>query len=299
MITKDYIMSQIAYSAAKRDDELRINCPECTDTSYHMYCNMKLMVYHCFKCGASGKIKDTIISKLETYADIMSTGLFRPEEIKIPITFVGEESKIKNLPHNQGYSPKNEYHKGFSYLFSRGIKSGEIKRYDIRVSLEKDGPYKNSIIFPIKDEWDNLKYFVCRKWDDSKPKYVNAPWAKENIFFRSMPHRDFMPSYTVLVEGILDAMAIARVGYFCAAILGKELTSAQLLNTHVLNPASKYIIYLDEDAFTHAIKLKLQLSAMGIKSEFIMNKVDAAQQCLEDPNKLRRLLDEATKKLEK
>lgn len=50
--------SQIANQYMKQvsEFEFRTNCPFCPDTKQHLYFNIDLGVYHCFKCGAQGKL---------------------------------------------------------------------------------------------------------------------------------------------------------------------------------------------------------------------------------------------------
>lgn len=39
-----------------REGEYRANCPYCADTKQHFYFNISSKVFHCFKCGISGKL---------------------------------------------------------------------------------------------------------------------------------------------------------------------------------------------------------------------------------------------------
>jgi hypothetical protein len=38
--------------------ELRVDCPFCGDTGRHMYVNAERGLYHCFRCGASGRLSE-------------------------------------------------------------------------------------------------------------------------------------------------------------------------------------------------------------------------------------------------
>lgn len=273
MIDKVFVESQFSQKTIN-PEEIRINCPECQDDKFHMYCNLKKLVYICHRCGAKGKIRSEIQSCVEEYKrlDIVEQKIFYKPK------YLSNKDIVKNLPRNKCINRAKEHDLPLAYLFERGLSFEDIRRYDIRVSEEKHGPISNTIIFPIyEDELKNkLKYFVCRKYDNTNPKYVNAPWPKEDTLFIACPDTTgvFTSYVTVIVEGIFDAISIAKCGYRSIALLGKIPTPQQL---HRLSSSSynKFLIYLDHDAFDHAIDLKLKLSALNKKAELIIEKHDA------------------------
>lgn len=305
-ITEEYLKS-IATRLTPYKSEVRICCPFCTDDNFHMYVNTNKKVYHCHKCEASGKMKDVMtmddaINFSKKIGDILSS---TPVTIKVPLMYETKPTdlkKIRTLPHSsQIWKEKLYYQQAQNYLLGRGIDSSLQRELDIKVSKETSGIYKNTVIFPIyelnKDEDDaDLKYFVCRRYDKTEPKYINAPWPKEDTLFQFGDNQYKTPFNAIIVEGIFDAIAIGQSGYNAIALLGKKATGQQLNRLDKPNRDGSrpcFGIYLDHDAFTHAIELKLQFSAMGITSTIIQCKQDASEVYNSNPNDLRELLDNA------
>jgi len=50
------ILSQIKHRRFVKRDEFRTNCIFCGDNKEHLYVNTTNQVFHCFKCGASGRV---------------------------------------------------------------------------------------------------------------------------------------------------------------------------------------------------------------------------------------------------
>lgn len=270
-VTAEYIKTQ-PFDIVGNGREVRMNCPNCSDTTKHLYVNQDRNVYYCFKCGEGGTIQVHTEPSLEQF------DLFVKKDVRsltpgsvVTVKATTDKKLIKSLPPNTVVDSTT----ALSYLRSRGITDREINTYDIRESTDKHGIYKYSIIFPITRTikvpgFGALNYFVCRKYDRSEPKYVNAPWAKNDTMFIT---ENFKGRPTVIVEGIFDALAISRVGFNAIALLGKKATAQQLNRLRVLGP---YKIYLDRDALTHAIQLKLQLNALSISASLIQHDKDAA-----------------------
>jgi DNA primase len=262
MITKEFVLSKLdGEPRTNALGEVRIDCPECDDNKGHMYCNLNKGVYICHRCGAKGKIINETKFTGFTPTDTNNFNISEIIEDKI--------KQIKNLPLNKLFSYENQnYGAGMiapDYLEDRGIFEEDIKLFDIRLSIEKSGPYKDTIIFPIYDYAFNdkkLKYFVCRRYTNQEPKYVNAPWPKENTLFQVFPFHRILGSngYAVIIitEGIFDAIAVSKTGYSAISILGKRATTGQLeeISRYASN---NLVILLDRDAFSHAVKLKLEL----------------------------------------
>lgn len=293
-ITLDWIATQ-TIATDRLDREIKLNCPNCDDNTQHLYINMKKLVWYCFKCGRGGKVEDKAEANLENFAKLTHKG--QPLNLETM-----DKLRVKSLPINRALPyieiaedcESGEELTARQYLNRRGITQAEIVKYGICLSLEKSGPYKNSVIFPVYGKYDDLTYFVCRKYDGSKPKYSNAPWPKGDTLFIADANKGG-PNYPwVICEGIFDALAVCRVGYNAIALLGKVPTSQQLKR---LSSNDRYLIYLDDDAFSHAINLKLQLNAIGTKAQLVVHNVDAAQLYVDNTPLLRSLLDGATKQL--
>lgn len=294
-ISRDYINSQ-SFDVVGNGREIRINCPNCDDTTKHLYVNQDRNVYHCFKCGAGGVIQTSNEPNLEQF-DIKTKytkeQINRQRQEYNKLYKLVDKAVIKSLPPNIGAYEYNKHHPAYKYLIDRGIISDEVRDYDIRVATDKNGICKNSIIFPVCNSIGNLKYFVCRKYDRSEPKYINAPWPKNDTLFITMS-KYASRNVTVIVEGIFDALAIARLGYRGIALLGKKATAQQL--DRLSKMSTTFLIYLDTDALSHAIQLKLQLSTLGhVTNSLIRHDKDAADLYVEDPKALRGVIEHALK----
>lgn len=294
MIDLEFINKQVR----RRDiysDEVRINCPECNDDKFHMYCNLNKMVYICHKCGAKGKIRKQV--DVEDYKKLWNlignAGNFpkyKPKNFSVPI-------KVKNLPRNTPIFDIVPAHPAMIYLNNREITRQDCIDYNIRLSLDKTGPYRDTIIFPVWGQFDDLKYFVCRRYTNQKPKYINAPWPKQDtLFFSDTPIK--LGSPIVIVEGIIDAISVGKCGYRSIALLGKVPTSQQLIklmDTEQNIWGNKICIYLDHDAFSQALDIKLKFAAMDKIANIIYDYKDANELLVE--GNLERFLDEQTKHL--
>src|SRR5579872_640360 len=111
-----------------------------------------------------------------------------------------------------------------SGLFSRDQSSGRL--YD---------RFRRRIMFPIANESGKIVAFGGRAIGDDLPKYLNSPetpiYSKSNVLYHldrakeTLRQRDF----AVLVEGYMDAIAVARVGISnVVASCGTSLTEPQV-----------------------------------------------------------------------
>jgi DNA primase len=242
--------------------EVRYCCQFCDDTKFHLYVNRVKRLFHCFKCGVSGKITSDETQYFLNDFEEINNALYSWSRREVKIT--KPPSIIKTLPRSLDFftfsylcedSPVRK--RALEYLSSRGLASEEIKNNGIRWCLDRSGIYTDCIVFPIHT--DVLQYFVARKIVQSKYKYINAPWPKGGLFYRAY-NKDFFLKVkgVVLCEGPFDAIKIARCGFRAWAILGKKLTLEQIKTLGSVHP-KKIIICLDPDAYWPAIRVKLEI----------------------------------------
>lgn len=242
--------------------EFRICCPECDDDNFHLYVNTTKEVFHCFKCEYGGRIKKEIIGG--------STDLSRFEQKvsqylrTVPLN--GSEEYVtqligRTLPPSKHITLNAEDNAPRNYLYQRGITWDDIRNYQIHYSKEHNSIYRDMVIFPIEPKWGQFPnqhlgvgYFVCRRITNEEPKYINAPWEKKDTIFL-IDNKGPYSGCLVIVEGIIDAITIAKYGFSVCALLGKKANADQLVKIKSLN-YSKYLIYLDVDALAQAVKLK-------------------------------------------
>ena len=78
--------------------------------------------------------------------------------------------------------------------------------------------FRRRITFPIANESGKIVAFGCRALGDDMPKYLNSPetpiYSKSNILYHLDRAKDALrrSDFAVLVEGYMDAIAVARAG---------------------------------------------------------------------------------------
>jgi DNA primase len=96
---------------------------------------------------------------------------------------------------------------GESGLISRGEQGGRL--FD---------RFRRRITFPIANESGKIVAFGARALGDEMPKYMNSPetpiYSKSNVLYHLDRAKDELrrSDFAVLVEGYLDAIAVARAG---------------------------------------------------------------------------------------
>jgi DNA primase len=112
---------------------------------------------------------------------------------------------------------------------------------------------------------NNMEYFVCRKIKpkNGESKYINAPWPKKGTIYKILSQNRQLKR-VIVVEGPIDTIKASRVGY-AAGLLGKKATREQLdeINRYATwNDCVEIFILLDPDAFSFAVKLKMELDVI-------------------------------------
>ncbi|HEY2820773.1 MAG TPA: DNA primase [Candidatus Acidoferrum sp.] len=78
--------------------------------------------------------------------------------------------------------------------------------------------FRRRITFPIANESGKIVAFGCRALGDDMPKYLNSPetpiYSKSNLLYHLDRAKDALrrSDFAVLVEGYMDAIAVARAG---------------------------------------------------------------------------------------
>jgi DNA primase len=111
-----------------------------------------------------------------------------------------------------------------SGLVSRGEQGGRL--FD---------RFRRRITFPISNESGKIVAFGCRALGDDQPKYLNSPetpiYSKSNVLYHLDRAKDAMrrQDFAVLVEGYMDAIAVARAGISnVVASCGTSLAEPQI-----------------------------------------------------------------------
>jgi DNA primase len=78
--------------------------------------------------------------------------------------------------------------------------------------------FRRRITFPIANESGKIVAFGCRALGDDQPKYLNSPetpiYSKSSVLYHLDRAKDALrrQDFAVLVEGYMDAIAVARAG---------------------------------------------------------------------------------------
>lgn len=287
--------------------EIRINCPECDDTNFKCYVNVKRALYNCYRCGKGGRLSISTEKLVEDYENAKEAYLkyhsedtrkylYELEDRKLVGTLIPSKRVVKNLPLHTELT--NE---ALDFLRDRGVTDFQIRWHKIMSS--SDGKRVIIPIYNVTRGWvtgTKIKYFVSRSITNDGIKYINAPWPKNDTLFIS-PEKStkFGELQPVLCEGVFDAMAIGRVkGFAGVSLLGKRANREQL--EEIVARFKTVIIMLDSDAFSHACNLQLQLKAMAdsigqpFKSKIVYKSgYDPADLALHDMKGLKGLLNDA------
>jgi DNA primase len=112
-----------------------------------------------------------------------------------------------------------------SGLVSRD-QSGGARMYD---------RFRRRITFPIANESAKIVAFGCRALGDDQPKYLNSPetpiYSKSNVLYHLDRAKEALrrADFAVLVEGYMDAIAVARAGFSnVVASCGTSLAEPQI-----------------------------------------------------------------------
>src|SRR5229473_2056017 len=95
--------------------------------------------------------------------------------------------------------------------------------------------FRRRITFPIANESGKIVAFGCRALGDDQPKYLNSPetpiYSKSNVLYHLDCAKEALrrSDFAVLVEGYMDAIAVARAGISnVVASCGTSLAEPQI-----------------------------------------------------------------------
>src|SRR6202521_741393 len=95
--------------------------------------------------------------------------------------------------------------------------------------------FRRRITFPISNESGKIVAFGCRALGNDQPKYLNSPetpiYSKSNVLYHMDRAKEALrrSDFAVLVEGYMDAIAVARAGISnVVASCGTSLAESQI-----------------------------------------------------------------------
>jgi DNA primase len=112
------------------------------------------------------------------------------------------------------------------------MESGLISRGESGRMFDR---FRRRITFPISNESGKIVAFGCRALGDDLPKYLNSPetpiYSKSNVLYHLDRAKEALrrSDFAVLVEGYMDAIAVARAGISnVVASCGTSLAEPQI-----------------------------------------------------------------------
>ena len=261
------------------------HCPFCHHHKKKLQVNLETQNWHCWVCDAKGRSIKSLLKKLNVeskevnkiiaiYGDDDYTNTNEPEfvvKLQLPKEF------LPLWKEPQGFEPN--YKQAIHYLKERGIRKGEILKYNIGYC--KDGLYGGRIIIPSYDSNGELNYFVARAFYDSiKMKYKNPPVSKNVIVFENQINWN---EPITLVEGVFDSFSVKRN---VIPLLGKFLPTK--LKEKIFETGIKDItIILDSDAVSDSTKHTDFFLKNGIRvKNIIPSEKDAGEMGFTEVNQL-------------
>lgn len=151
---------------------------------------------------------------------------------------------------------KNSYEDLINFLTNEGFAESELARTGIIGKNDRSKLYdkfRNRVIFPITDKKNRIIAFGGRTIGDDMPKYLNS--AETEIFKKNQTLYNFYfarkaifdKGYAVVVEGYMDAIALASNGVEnVVAGLGTALGAEHL--KELFRVTDKVVICLDGDS---------------------------------------------------
>lgn len=256
-------------------DNIGINCPCCidnghtSDTGYNLWVSISKPVYHCWRCGAAGRI-NKLLKLLGISVD--DELIYEDSDYDLDINLYDELIKIektKNIELPQEYIPLYRDissitgKQALDYLLNRNISYDKIERYKLGFCIS--GYYSNRIILPVYDCKNELIFFVARSYFANVDKKILNPSkeltgvGKSEILYNINNNID--KDEVIINEGPFDAISTDGV-----ALFGKIASDEQLHKIKKLK-ARNVTIMLDSDAVKYAYELADKL--YGYKKVYI------------------------------
>lgn len=243
-----------SYKAVKSNQELIFRCPNCGRIK--LYVNMSNGLYHCFRCGYSGRLSGKRKSMLD-----VKDNLTRDMEKLKTFNYNNNKDEIKLIPFKQ--KPLTEEQK--QALYNRGLTDYDIKFYNIcGRDIDNRIQIPNYVKGCLADVICNWQYDKS-KIDKRHPKYLNSegtPKSKVLFNYDKIPQN---AEQIILTEGIFNAIT---AGKNAVASYGCSLSDRQCRLLLDKEPKSILIAYdSDEPGVNGAIKVIEMLKSKNYKGK--------------------------------
>lgn len=250
-------------------DELRVDCfspngCDGSDTKQHLWINAEKKAWICYKCGygdhkqqpgtgwlprfiadaeavsvrvvierLTGEVHPTSAEALEDTLREMFDDQDKPRE----------EKEIQSMSLPSSFRPCTDS----AYAKSRGIRQSMLERHDVRFCAQSrfSSKWDHRLVFPVYDRDGELRSAVGRSVVNKDPRWVVWPKSDVQGLLWPLGHwqrgREWVrsgASHIVLVEGVIDALAVEEVAGHCSlATFGKKLSARQVALLQGMKPA--------------------------------------------------------------
>lgn len=195
-------------------------CPFCQSEKHlkhaHLYVAPDFSFAHCKRCGWTGAPEEAF----------QAWGISLPKEIKALVRKEIEKIEPRRLnltPPEGKFIPFFKYPKCLEYVKKRKALTYALAEkwlYCIK------GEFKGRLVIPVANIFGDV-LFLARSIDGSHPRYLYQRNGSKIYFLYGLNHT-YRGKMIVLTEGIFDAIAVKNVGFNGVALLGKDLSFAQV-----------------------------------------------------------------------
>jgi len=254
------------YSLSRAGTNIAVECPSCgkdTEKKKFSIC-LDTLICHCWVCGLKGKTPYYIIKKFinessaSYFLDKFNICIENSEkskiEVKPPIVLPKDFMMIAS---NINCSDP-DFKSALSYLYARGMTDQQLWHHKVGVCISA-GFWNRRVIFPSFDNEGNLNYYVSRKIDKDKFKYLNAKADKNKIVFDEI-RLDWNKELTI-VEGVFDMI---KCNENTTCLLGSTLSESHELFKKIVTHKTQVLLALDQDVISKTYKIAELLASYGI-----------------------------------
>lgn len=208
------------------------HCPNCSNLGkrnddYKLSISLEKNVYHCYRCGCSGKVTSLLRGYVNS-GDIIRYRLNLEDQDFIrkenPDTILSELIDYENISQPIDKMMIN----ACSYLEGRHIRFEDIEKYNIRIGK---GLYRGRILIPTYDNNNNVVYITAREYTskDIENKYFNPPGSHKDLAVWNIQNIK-KGDIVVITEGVFSGIAAnrnLRDRAKAVAVFGKVISETQ------------------------------------------------------------------------
>lgn len=251
--------------------EIRICCPFCVDRGfsvdkkYHLYVNTEFGIFHCFRCGESGRVE-----KLKRKLNFGFLNVSKRE--KSIESSVSRKVVSTDVDYLDFFSESFIAKVARTYWVRRGLTLEQAKKYNIKINKTR-----LSIVIPVFDENSNFVFNIERMIFDDNFKYYIEKGVEKSKYLYNLNNVKILDTIYI-VEGVFDVFAVDNA----VALMGKFISDEQLKKLRNTN-IKKVIVMLDSDARIESYRLVNKLLPF-----FEVGRVDFGKSGFKDVSEMRQ-----------